>query len=117
VIFENKSFVVTHNLILAMVDGKICNALTDTSTTLKCFLCGATSKQFNLIDDMMIWEVKTDNLSFGLSILHGWIRFFECLLHLSYKLPLKKWQAREEGDKKIVLENKLRIQRKIRVTC
>lgn len=40
-------------------------------------------------------EVKTNNLSFGLSILHGWIRFFKGLLHLSYKLPLNKWQLEE----------------------
>jgi len=101
VTFDNKSFIVTHNLILAMVDGKICNALTDTTSTLKCFLCGATSKQFNLIDEMVKREVKTDNLSFGISVLHGWIRFFECLLHLSYKLPLKKWQARGDVEKKL----------------
>jgi hypothetical protein len=24
----------------------------------------------------------------------AWIRFFECCLHLSYKLGIKKWQAR-----------------------
>jgi len=114
VTFDNKSFIVTHNLILAMVDGKICNALTDTTSTLKCFLCGATSKQFNLIDEMVKREVKTDNLSFGISVLHGWIRFFECLLHLSYKLPLKKWQARGDVEKKIVSENKLRIQKEFK---
>jgi len=77
-------------------------------------LCGATSKQFNLIDEMVKREVKTDNLSFGISVLHGWIRFFECLLHLSYKLPLKKWQARGDVEKKIVSENKLRIQKEFK---
>ena len=43
-------------------------------------------------------------------MLHAWIRFFECLLHLSYKLPLKKWQARGEEDKKIVAATKKNIQ-------
>ncbi|KAL4152921.1 hypothetical protein QTP88_000754 [Uroleucon formosanum] len=114
VTFDKKSFIVTHNLILGMVDGKICNALTDTTSTLRCFLCGTISKQFNLIDEMVKREVKTDNLSFGISVLHGWIRFFECLLHLSYKLPLKKWQARGDVEKKIVLENKLRIQKEFK---
>lgn len=51
--FENKTFDVSYNLILTMVDAKICNALTDTSSILTCYLCGATSKQFNLIDEMM----------------------------------------------------------------
>ncbi|KAL4090847.1 hypothetical protein QTP88_025613 [Uroleucon formosanum] len=75
VTFDNKSFFVTHNLILAMVDGKIYNAFTDTTSTLR---------------------LKTDNLSFGIPVLHGWIHFVECLFHFSYKLPLKKWQVR--GD-------------------
>ena len=43
-------------------------------------------------------------------MLHAWIRFFECLLHLSYKLPLKKWQAQGEEDKKIVAATKKNIQ-------
>jgi len=57
-----------------MVDMKICNALTDTKSTLKCFLCGATSKQFNLIDEIVKREVKTDNLSFGISVLRTFFR-------------------------------------------
>ena len=35
----------------------------------------------------------------GLSTLHAWIRFFECCLHLPYKLDIKKWQARTAEDK------------------
>lgn len=102
---------VSHNLILSMIDGKVCNALTETTSTQKCFLCGSTSKDFNQIEEMVKKEVKIENLQFGLSILHGWIRFFECLLHLSYKLPIKKWQARSEIEKQIVAETKLRVQR------
>lgn len=33
VTFKNKLFIITCNLVLAMIDGKICNALTDTSLT------------------------------------------------------------------------------------
>lgn len=57
-------------------------------------------------------DIKTNdlNLKFGLSILHAWIRFFECLLHLSYKIGIKKWQARGDEEKRKVLENKKRIQ-------
>lgn len=109
VISDEKSFEVMHNLVLTMVDGKVCNALTDTTSTQKCYLCGVTSKEFKSIEKMIQRDVKTDNLEFGLSVLHGWIRFFECLLHIAYKLPLKKWQARGD-DKTIVAENKKRIQ-------
>jgi hypothetical protein len=73
-----------------MVDGKVCNALTDTTSTQKYYLCGSTSKWFNIIDEKIQREVKTDNLEFGLSVLHGWIRIFKCLLHIYFKLPIKE---------------------------
>ena len=41
---------------------------------------------------------------------------FECLnsiLHLAYKLPIKKWQARG-SDKEIVANNKSRIQKEFK---
>lgn len=80
---------VHHELLLVMIDGKVCNAITDTNSTQKCYICGATSKMFNSIESMITREVRKDVLEFGLSILHGWIRFFECLLHLAYKIPIK----------------------------
>lgn len=115
-LIEEKYLHVNHNLIFAMVDGKVCNALTGTTSTQKCYICGATSKHFNRIDEMIERKIKTENLEFGLSVLHGWIRMFECLLHVAYKLPLKKWQARG-NDKKIVLDNKARIQKEFRERC
>jgi hypothetical protein len=39
------------------------------------------------------------------------IRFFESLLHLSYKLPIQKWQARSDEDKKVVSEKEQIIQK------
>jgi len=116
VLIQEKSLNVNHNLIFAMVDGKVCNALTGTTSTQKCYICGATSKNFNRIDEMIERKIKTENLEFGLSVLHGWIRMFECLLHVAYKLPLKKWQARG-SDKETVSENKARIQKEFRERC
>jgi len=46
-------------------------------------------------------KLIVENYKFGLSMLHTWIRFFECLLHISYRLYAKKWQIRTEQDKKI----------------
>lgn len=45
-----------------------------------------------------------------MSPLHAWIRFFECILHLSYKLEVSQWQARGEKNKIIMERNKKRIQ-------
>lgn len=116
-ICDGKSIEVEHALLFTMVDGKVCNAITQTTSTQKCYICSATSKDFNNIDKMVKREIHTDNLSFGLSILHGWIRFFECLLHLSYKLPVEKWQVRNDLEKNIVAENKKRIQNEFKKRC
>jgi len=98
VFIQEKSLNVNHNLIFATVDGKECNALTGTTSTQKCYICGATSKHFNRIDEMIEQKIKTENLEFGLSVLHGWIRMFECLLHVTYKLPLKKQARRRQRN-------------------
>ena len=34
--------------------------------------------------------VKKEHYGFGLSTLHAWVRFFECMLHISYRLDIKK---------------------------
>jgi hypothetical protein len=105
---------VAHKLLFTMVDGKVCNAVTETKFTQKCYLCGATARNFNDIDKMIEMKTDTENVRFGLSILHGWIRSFECLLHLAYKLPVKMWAVRTQKDKEIVGKNKKRIQKAFR---
>lgn len=116
---ENSQFIndglsanVKHTLTLTMVDAKVCNAATQTSSTMRCYICGATSKQFNNLNIKM--PVDVEALDFGLSILHARIRLFESVLHLSYKLPIKKWQVRSDSDKAIVKERKANIQRRFR---
>ncbi|KAG5890325.1 hypothetical protein JTB14_009140 [Gonioctena quinquepunctata] len=49
-------------------------------------------------------------LQLGLSSLHCWIRFYEWMLNLSYKLKLCKWQARGSEDKEKVQSEKKIIQ-------
>ncbi|XP_026331961.1 uncharacterized protein LOC113239252 [Hyposmocoma kahamanoa] len=98
---------VRHTLFPTMVDAKVCNAATGTTSTMRCYICGKTAKEFNDFK-----TTKTENpeaLKFGLSTLHARIRLFETLLHIAYKMPIKKWQARGEDEKNIVKETKKRI--------
>lgn len=37
----------THVMKMTMIDGKVCNAATNTTSTSRCYICGATSKDFN----------------------------------------------------------------------
>lgn len=99
---------ISHNILLTMVDGKVCNSATDTASTMRCYICGQTSKDFNTLKRSAI---KNEALKFGLSVLHARIRFFESLLHVAYKEPLKKWQARSPEEKKVVKETKEKIQK------
>lgn len=44
-----EELVVRHKLMMTMGDGKMVNALTDTKSAMRCFICQATSKDFNRI--------------------------------------------------------------------
>ena len=88
----SKTISVNYQLCFTMVDGKVCNSMTNTTSALRCFICQVTSKKFNNIDEVFKSPIKEENLLFGISSLHAWIRFFERILHLSYKLTIKKWQ-------------------------
>ena len=45
---------VTFDPHLTMLDGKACNAITYTKSTLRCYICQATISQFNNIDAMIV---------------------------------------------------------------
>jgi len=54
---------VGNNLVLTMIDSNMYNALTDTISTHKCYFCGAMSKGFNRINEMITkWQVREDNI-------------------------------------------------------
>lgn len=103
---------IKHTLLMTMVDAKVCNAATETASTMRCYICKATSKDFN--DLSKTKNVNTEALQFGLSTLHARIRFFEFLLHLSYKITVKKWQIRSKKEKEIVRQRKCATQDKFR---
>jgi len=49
---------------------------------------------------------------FGLSPLYSWIRFFECIIHISYRLDIKSWQTRDPEMKRIVAKKKKKRNRR-----
>ncbi|KAF2887662.1 hypothetical protein ILUMI_18511 [Ignelater luminosus] len=85
---------------------------TDTKSTMRGYICGTTSKEFNDLSKRK--DINEDSLQFGLSTLHARIRLFEGLLHVAYKLPVKKWQLRNKNDKQIVQQKKFEIQEEFR---
>lgn len=99
-----------HVMTLTMVDAKVCNAATSTTSTMRYYICGGTSKEFNNLKIKKTIDI--DAIQFGLSVLHARIRFFESILHS--KIPVQKWQLRSENHKGIVKQKKAEIQTKFR---
>ena len=104
-----------YDLSLTMLDGKAINAITGTTSTSSCNLCLAKPSEMNNIDFLLQKEiVNPEAIEHGLSILHCWIRFFEFILHIGYKLDIKKWMARTEEEKRSVSTRKEKIKKDFR---
>ena len=96
-----------------MIDGKICSALTETSSA-RCYICKATPKEMNNIEHCLQKPTNQKSFEFGLSPLHAYIRFFEYFIHVSYKINIKKWQARTPEEKQEFENRKKNVQQEFR---
>jgi hypothetical protein len=92
VIVAGQEVFVFHEMLFTMTDGKVCNAITSTSSAQVCYVCAASPKEMNAIDDTVRRPVNTTAFKFGLSTLDAWIRIFEYFLRVAYRLDIKKWQ-------------------------
>ena len=103
-----------HLLRRKMVDGKAKNAVIETRSTLRCFLCGATPINFNDIDNLTTkFTTKEENLVYGrVCDLHAWLCSFDAINTLSDKLPVKQWRVQKQEDKDKVATRKKNQQAK-----
>lgn len=104
-VIDGKEISVSYKLAQTMIEGKASNAPSSTSSTERCHLCESTLKEFNKIEDILQKKV-VEEVRFSISVPHVWIRFFECCVQLSYRLDIKKWQARTKEDKDSVEKRK-----------
>lgn len=98
-----------HIIMCTMLDGKTCNVLTDTASTQTCNVCKITPKDINNLPKVFSRKCDKDTYKFGISVLHCYLRFYELLLHVAYKLDLKQWQARTPEAKLSVKNRKTLI--------
>ena len=90
---NGKSILVDFDFVLSMIDGKVLTYITGNSSMSNCPICGATPNIMHSaekLDDSFISHEGA--LYYGISPLHAWIRFLECLLHISYRMDVKKWR-------------------------
>lgn len=97
---EGEAINVTHKFYMTMIDGKIFSTIANTSSQC-CGICGASPKIMNDLSALDKLKPKESLYEYGLSTLHAWIRCFECVLHIAYKLNVRKWQTRSDSDKAI----------------
>lgn len=102
------------SLFLTLIDGKVLNIITNTKSMQTCPICHATPKQFNDISNKHkqtgVFLPDPNSLQYGISPLHAWIRIFECVLHISYRLDIKAWQVRSNEQKAVFVKRKKVIQ-------
>jgi len=110
---DGKNISIRHILMKTMLDGKIANALAGNSSTQSCYICKVTPKNINDIDSVIKRPCNINTFQYGLSILHAHIRFFECILHISYRLNIKTW-LRGSENKRAFEEKKHEIISKFR---
>lgn len=112
--YKKDTISVHYDLLLTMIDGKICNIITNTSSSMRCYICNATPKEMN---NLNLIRTKTNNNEYcqlGLSTLHCLIRTFECLIHIAYRRDFKSWQVKSTEHKKLFEERKKQIQNEFR---
>jgi len=113
---NKQSYTISFELKMTLIDGKVLNILTGTNSTQSCPICGAKPMQF-----MTITDLESDNfipkspqaLEYGVSPLHAWIRFFEFVLKIGYRIGINKWQVRGPEDKEKMSARKVEIQGKL----
>lgn len=104
-------------LTLSVIDGKVLNIITGTSSQLRCPFCKLTATSFNNLELSYSTSTTKENFKYGLSPLHAWIRIFEFLLHLGYKndSSVQKWRINKNTEEsRIVEQRKKVIQNEIR---
>lgn len=91
---NDRIILVDFDFVLSMIDGKVLTYITGNSSMQNCPICGAKPNAMNSKDKFKEGFISNkDALNYGISPLHAWIRFFECLLHISYRMDFKKWQV------------------------
>ncbi|KAL4712122.1 hypothetical protein ACJJTC_010983 [Scirpophaga incertulas] len=111
---EYESNTIEHQLLMTMVDANICTYLSEAKSNAACYICLAKPTEMNDLKQVGLKEISADMLAFGLSSLHARINIMECLLHISYRLDLKKWSVRGKAEQELKDTKKKIIQDRFR---
>lgn len=107
----DKEVVIKYATQMTLIDGKVLNTLTGTTSTQCCPICGVKPTELLETTDFYSgnFAPRPESLQYGASPLHAWIRFFEFVLNVSYRLEIRKWHIKQ-ADKMEVMSRKKNIQ-------
>ncbi|KAL4152899.1 hypothetical protein QTP88_000732 [Uroleucon formosanum] len=102
---KNSVLCINYTMLMTMVDGKVINTLTESSSRL-CYICKCNPTNMNDLDNIKRFVVNEDNVKYGMSSLHAWIKFLELVLHIAYKLESAATTKRTTSEQKKKIEEK-----------
>lgn len=102
-----------HILVQTMIDGKVCQTISDIKSRSSCYICKPSTKpsSMNNLNEIKKKSIVSSFLELGVSPLHLYINTMECILHIAYKQSIKKWSPRGIKNKEIIKKKKIEIQK------
>lgn len=89
--FNGADVTVDYKIFHTLFDQKCINAIMHNKSTVTCSICGLNSSDFHKDQPL---EINKAAISMGICLLHCLIRAFEHLLHIGYRLTVRKWICR-----------------------
>lgn len=113
--FNDKMVACSFELHCTMLDVKTINTLTGNASTQTCYLCHSKPTEMNQLLSAKHQAIEENNLQYGLSSLHGWVKMMEYILHISYMLEVKQPTIRglDAKQRAELAERKSLIQKKL----
>ncbi|KAJ8686062.1 hypothetical protein QAD02_021855 [Eretmocerus hayati] len=108
---------VTFEIHTTLYDGKCVNTITENPSNCRCPMCHLTQAEVaEVVKKGSEFTIITENVQFGLGLLHVNLRSLEILLQPAYKQKVlqRGWTVHKQNDKDTVLADKKDIQDKLR---
>ena len=94
---DGKNYLVYHEILFTMLDGKSISALTNTPSSQTCPNCKAKPNDFEIYTkNPSKYPVHVYTLDFGMSPLHMYLRALEWILNIAYRLEIKVWKITKD---------------------
>ena len=88
---------IEHQFIPTMVDGKVVQTLSETTSSSVCYLCvpPTNPSDMNNLTSIGKKSVAVKMLQYGISPLHLYLNCLDCILHIAYRLEVRVWRVTE----------------------